>query len=101
MRWDYRFESTNGGAQFRTAFLVTACLRHLIVLPRMVTKGTIATEQPGIPAGQANAPGRATTWWPLAVLVAINILNFYDRQVAGALVEPMRKEFHLSDTQIG
>lgn len=37
----------------------------------------------------------------LAVLVAINILNFYDRNVAGALAEPIRKEFHLSDTQIG
>ena len=35
------------------------------------------------------------------VLFAINILNFYDRHVPGALVEPMRKEFHLSDTQIG
>ena len=39
--------------------------------------------------------------WSLAVLVAINILNFYDRHVAGALVEPVRKEFSLSDTQIG
>jgi MFS family permease len=37
----------------------------------------------------------------LAVLFAINILNFYDRQVLGALVEPVRKEFHLTDTQIG
>ncbi len=37
----------------------------------------------------------------LAVLVAINILNFYDRNIAGAVAEPMRKEFHLSDTQIG
>ena len=35
------------------------------------------------------------------VLFAINILNFYDRLVPGALVEPMRKEFHLNDTQIG
>jgi len=35
------------------------------------------------------------------VLFAINILNFYDRHVPGALVEPMRKEFHLNDTQIG
>ena len=39
--------------------------------------------------------------WSLAVLIAINVLNFYDRHVAGALVEPMRKEFGLSDTQIG
>jgi MFS family permease len=35
------------------------------------------------------------------VLVAINVLNFYDRQVVGAVVEPVRKEFSLSDTQIG
>src|SRR5947209_16834877 len=51
---------------------------------------------------QASAPAKvASRWWPLTVLVAINILNFYDRQVAGAVVEPIRKEFHLSDTQIG
>lgn len=37
----------------------------------------------------------------LLVLVAINILNFYDRQVAGALTEPLRREFQLSDTQVG
>ncbi len=49
----------------------------------------------------AAAPGKVAAWWPLAVLVAINVLNFYDRQVAGAVVEPVRKEFSLSDTQIG
>src|SRR5260370_26096296 len=39
----------------------------------------------------------------LAVLVlfGINLLNFYDRNAPGALVEPMRHEFSLSDTQIG
>jgi MFS family permease len=37
----------------------------------------------------------------LAVLFAINVLNFYDRQVLGALLEPIRREFHLSDTQLG
>jgi predicted MFS family arabinose efflux permease len=35
------------------------------------------------------------------VLFAINALNFYDRHVPGALTEPIRKEFHLTDTQIG
>jgi predicted MFS family arabinose efflux permease len=35
------------------------------------------------------------------VLFAINTLNFYDRHVPGALTEPIRKEFHLTDTQIG
>src|SRR5690348_17535521 len=37
----------------------------------------------------------------LIVLILVNILNFYDRQVPGALVEPMRREFGLSDAQIG
>src|SRR5690242_18602797 len=44
------------------------------------------------------SPGRQTS---LAILVAVNILNFYDRHVIGALTEPIRKEFHLSDAQIG
>ncbi len=35
------------------------------------------------------------------VLCGINLLNFYDRQAPGALVEPMRREFGLSDTEIG
>ncbi|MDQ6758249.1 MAG: MFS transporter [Acidobacteriota bacterium] len=38
---------------------------------------------------------------PVLVLCGINILNFYDRNAPGALVEPMRREFGLSDTQIG
>lgn len=37
----------------------------------------------------------------LAILVAINILNFYDRNIVGALAEPIRREFHLNDTQVG
>src|ERR1051326_8962049 len=61
----------------------------------------VANEQAAISAGQAVASKRSTTWWPLAVLVAVNMLNFYDRQVAGAVIEPVRKEFHLSDTQVG
>jgi predicted MFS family arabinose efflux permease len=35
------------------------------------------------------------------VLFAVNVLNFYDRHVPGALTEPIRKEFRLTDTQIG
>jgi predicted MFS family arabinose efflux permease len=42
-----------------------------------------------------------SVWFSVVILFAINILNFYDRHVPGALVEPMRKEFHLNDTQIG
>ena len=37
----------------------------------------------------------------LAAMFAVNLLNFYDRNVAGALAEPMRRDFGLTDTQIG
>ena len=37
----------------------------------------------------------------LFILFAINLLNFFDRQLPGALAEPIRKEFHLSDTALG
>ncbi len=37
----------------------------------------------------------------LWVLFAVNIMNFYDRNIAGALAEPIRREFGLSDTEIG
>ena len=46
-------------------------------------------------------PKKNTALFSVLVLFAVNILNFYDRHVPGALVEPMRKEFHLSDMQIG
>jgi MFS family permease len=34
----------------------------------------------------------------LGILFIINLLNFFDRQLLGALFEPIRKEFSLSDT---
>jgi predicted MFS family arabinose efflux permease len=37
----------------------------------------------------------------LTVLFLVNVLNFYDRQVLGPMAEPLRREFHLSDTQLG
>jgi predicted MFS family arabinose efflux permease len=37
----------------------------------------------------------------LAILFLVNVLNFYDRLALGAIVEPLRREFGLSDTQVG
>jgi MFS family permease len=49
----------------------------------------------------AVAPSTRIVRTSLIFLVIINIINFYDRNVGGALAEPMRREFGLSDTQIG
>ena len=43
----------------------------------------------------------ARAWRALFILFVINLLNFFDRQLPGALAEPIRKEFHLSDTSLG
>jgi len=37
----------------------------------------------------------------LTLLFLVNVLNIYDRQALGALLEPLRHQFHLSDTQLG
>ncbi len=37
----------------------------------------------------------------MIVLFAINTLNFFDRQILGAIGEPIRKEFELDDASLG
>lgn len=44
---------------------------------------------------------RKGTTYALAVLFAINALNFFDRQILGAVAEPVRKEWGLSDAELG
>jgi MFS family permease len=37
----------------------------------------------------------------LALLFAINAMNFFDRQILGAVAEPIRREWELTDTALG
>src|SRR5271167_28595 len=57
------------------------------------------------PAGQTAGATLSSTAtgakFALFVLFAINLLNFFDRQLLGSLGEPIRKEFLLSDTALG
>ena len=40
-------------------------------------------------------------WYALLVLFAINLMNFYDRQIPAAVTEPVRIAWHLKDWQVG
>ena len=40
-------------------------------------------------------------WWLVAVLTLGNILNFVDRQLPIILIESIKRDLHLTDTQIG
>ena len=44
---------------------------------------------------------RQAAYYALAVLFVINALNFFDRQIIGAVGEPIRVEFGLSDSALG
>jgi predicted MFS family arabinose efflux permease len=52
-------------------------------------------------AGAVVTHSASSASFALFILFAINLLNFFDRQLLGALGEPVRKEFHLSDTALG
>jgi predicted MFS family arabinose efflux permease len=56
---------------------------------------------PPTAALSAGARLSSSATYALFILFAINTLNFFDRQLLGALGEPVRKEFHLSDTGLG
>jgi len=45
--------------------------------------------------------GKKAAWFALCILFGINALNFYDRQILGAVMEPVRKEWKLSDSAMG
>src|ERR1044072_5700158 len=44
---------------------------------------------------------RRGVWFALIILFAVNTLNFYDRQILGAVGETLREEWKLSDTALG
>ncbi|HET8649101.1 MAG TPA: MFS transporter [Gemmatimonadales bacterium] len=43
----------------------------------------------------------AYRWYALGLLAFINLLNYLDRNVIFALFEPIKRDLHLSDTQLG
>jgi predicted MFS family arabinose efflux permease len=64
----------------------------------VVTGHTAPRDLPEREVGARPVAGAA---FALFILFVINTLNFFDRQLLGALGEPVRKEFHLSDTSLG
>jgi predicted MFS family arabinose efflux permease len=44
---------------------------------------------------------RSRPVFTLLVLLGLNTMNFFDRQVLGAVGEPIKREWHLSDAELG
>ena len=45
-------------------------------------------------------PTPVRAWWMMAVLCAAAILSYTDRFIFSLLVDPVRAELHVSDTQV-
>jgi MFS family permease len=68
---------------------LVSCRGRVLRSPAHAIWGVFVTDQ------QKNAR------FALAVLFGINFMNFFDRQLAGALAEPIRIEFGMNDTLTG
>ncbi|KKK68876.1 hypothetical protein LCGC14_2939660, partial [marine sediment metagenome] len=53
------------------------------------------------PSKKGGSMGKGRIWFALGVLFAINMLNFYDRLILGAVGEVVREEWELTDKQLG
>jgi MFS family permease len=53
------------------------------------------------PVKDESTMNRTGAGYALCILFAINAINFFDRQIGGVLAEPVRKEWGLTDTQVG
>src|SRR3569623_10638 len=53
------------------------------------------------PSVQAQATPSARRYYVLGILAIVYALNFLDRTIFNVLIEPIKKEFTLSDTTMG
>lgn len=53
------------------------------------------------PAGTQAAPTNTYVWYVVWFLFVVNMLNYIDRMLLSILIEDIRKEFPMSDSQIG
>lgn len=55
----------------------------------------------GHPSAIDPAAASARSWLSLAILCAVMMLSYIDRVLLAAVAEPLRREFGLSDTELG
>jgi predicted MFS family arabinose efflux permease len=53
------------------------------------------------PVSSFDSVSRSYRCYVLALLTVVFVINFIDRQVLSVLIEPIKRELHLTDTQLG
>src|SRR4030095_8242987 len=94
------FVAAAGRAPSRSATPIRTHLRNAPSMTEAVTPGSVAA-----PTAAADAPtvpfSKAYTGYVMWLLLGIYIINFLDRQVLNILIEDIKLELHLTDTQMG
>lgn len=67
-------------------------------MPHSVNQVASASADAGVAEFHASQGYR---WYVAWLLFVVYVFNFADRQILTVLMEPIRKEFHFSDTQLG
>src|SRR5687767_12507751 len=74
----------------------------------ITTSGTNSATAPGPLVKLASSPvssfdsvSRGYRAYVLGLLTVVFVINFVDRQVLSVLIEPIKRELHLTDTQLG
>ena len=49
----------------------------------------------------SSPPADRILWYPVGLLFLLNVLNYADRSIMGVLIEPIKADLRLSDTDIG
>jgi len=67
--------------------------------PRPAAKppGTEDPSRPGVPV---NPPATARSWWVVAMMTLVIVFSFLDRGILALLVEPIKADLGISDTQM-
>ncbi|HEV7357111.1 MAG TPA: MFS transporter [Steroidobacteraceae bacterium] len=52
-------------------------------------------------SGDSSYPSSFAAWYSVAILMLMYIFSFIDRTTISLIVEPMKRDLHISDTQIG
>jgi MFS family permease len=62
---------------------------------------TQSSAEPALGRNSSPYPPSFAAWYSVAVLMLMYIFSFIDRTTISLLVEPMKRDLHISDTQIG
>src|SRR5690606_15891000 len=72
--------------------------RHLCAFASTVNGRSLCRSPPTMPPTAVQAPN---AWRVLFLLFLANLFNFFDRTIPAIVTEPVRREWNLSDLQIG